>query len=123
MPTFKKTKKYQKFQEFVEEMEAKGIFEKIKDIPIDSSIEWKEGDITWRISNKSYFISPDVGFEEYRLSHFNELAGPITKKEWKKQKISKTCWIYREPFETTDKYTFNKRGLCITGIDLKSISY
>jgi hypothetical protein len=113
-----KTKKYQKFSEFIDEMNANNVFEKIKDTTENSSIEWKDKDkdLTWRLK-KCFW---DNGFEEYRLSCFNVIPNGISKKEHNKQKIAKTCWIYREPYTTTEKYIFSKKDFCITGIDLKS---
>jgi len=114
MPSVKNTQKYLKCSIFVDEMIDNGIFNKLGD---EKVIEWEDKDkkLFWRIVNLTQNGDP---FIEYGVSCRNK---PVckTKKEYSKSMIRKRCWIYREPFETDDKYKFIHGEYCVTGIETK----
>jgi hypothetical protein len=108
MPSVEKTKRYLNYSQFVDEMIADRVFSKIDELGENSGVtEWHGENGEWRIKKDwDYSAGLETSYEECRISYYNG-------------KVRKSCWIYREPFETDDKYKFSKEGYCITGIQTK----
>ena len=105
----KKTKRYLNYSRFVDDMIRNGVFSNIDEMGRDSGItEWyAENGEYWRINKDwDYHVGLETAFEECRVSYSDG-------------KVRKSCCIYREPFETDDKYRITHGEYCITGIQTK----